>query len=329
MSWLQKNTFPFALSGITLVGVAGLFYYGTQGGARYETAKTEYDQAVAEATAIENTVPYPTPPNRDGKKKAIEDFKKDVESLQGSFSAFRPGELQMVSPQQFVGRLIEVNGETRKQFELNAVTFPEAFFMGFKDYTGKLPSKSSTGILGYQLEAIRDLLLVLAKSGATEVKNLHRPALDEETGLVFQPASNMAARPLPLEITFKGPESSVRKFVTELAKNENHYWVIRSLRIGNVKMDPPKTADAKFGAPAARGQAENAFDDIFRFGEQGEGDKAAQPVEGEGAAPAAPVAEPAPAPGGNRILALILGNEELLVHIRLDLMLFLEPKPLP
>ncbi len=337
MSWIQKNSFPFALSGITLLGVAGLFYYGTKGGSRYETAKSDYQQAVDEASSIEKIVPYPTASNRDGKKKAIEDFKKDVESLQEAFSAFRPGELQMVSPGQFIDRLQEVNRETREQFELNAVVVPDAFFAGFKDYTGKLPSKSSTGILGYQLEAIRELLLVLAKSGATELRNLHRPGLDEETGLVYQPSPDMVARPLPLEITFKGPERAVRRFVTSLVKSDNHYWAIRSLRIGNVKMNPPKTADARFGAPAARNQREAAFEDIFRFGEDSEGQAPPPPEEGEQPAPEAeppPDASAAPAPaaaapGENRILALILGNEELVVHLRLDLMMFLEPKPLP
>jgi hypothetical protein len=337
MSWIQKNSFPLALSGITLLGVAGLFYYGTLGSTRYETAKTDYDTALAEASSIETTVPYPTVPNRDGKKKAIEDFKKDVESLQASFSAYRPGELQMVSPEKFIDRLKEVSQETRKQFELNAVVVPDGFFVGFKEYTSKFPTKSSTGILGYQLEAIRELLVVLAKSGATEVKNLHRPGLDEESGLVYQPAADAVARALPMEITFKGPERSIRRFISSLAKSESHYWVVRSLRISNMKMDPPKTADAKFNVPAARNQREAAFEDIFRFGEEGENDAPVEPVEGaqpgtESAPPAAPVPAPAPAapaPGENRMLALILGNEELVVHIRLDLMMFHEPKPLP
>jgi hypothetical protein len=235
----------------------------------------------------------------------------------------------MVNPGQFIDRLQEVNRETREQFELNAVVFPESYFAGFKDYTGKLPAKNATGILGYQLEAIRELLIAVAKSGATELKNLHRPPLDEESGLIYQPSADMVARALPLEITFKGPERSVRRLISALAKNESHYWVIRSVRISNMKKEPPKTADAKFGVPAARNQREAAFEDIFRFGEEGEGDGAAKPEEAaEGEEPAA--APPAgPATGGNRILALILGNEELVVHLRLDLMMFLEAKPLP
>jgi hypothetical protein len=336
MSWIQKNSFPLALSGITLLVVAGLFYYGMKGGNRYETAKSDYQQAVDEAVSIEKTVPYPTAPNRDGKKKAIEDFKKDVESLQDAFSAYRPGELQMVSPERFIDRLKEVNRETREQFELNAVVVPEAYFVGFKEYTSKFPSKSSTGILGYQLEAVRELLLVLAKSGATELRNLHRPGLEEESGLVYQAPPGMVARPLPLEITFKGPERAMRRFVSALAKSDTHYWAIRSLRVGNLKTNPPKTSDARFGVPAARNQREAAFEDIFRFGDESEGETPAPPADGEQPAPQAapPAGSPAPAPasaapGENRILALILGNEELVVHLRLDLLMFLEPKPLP
>jgi hypothetical protein len=328
MSWLQKNSFPMALSGFTLLGVAGLFYYGTLGSARYEQAKSDFGQALDEATTIEKTVPYPKDSNRDGKKKAIEDFKKDVETLQQSYASYRSGELQMVSPEMFIDRLKKINEESINALNINAVTFPDGFFCGFKDYTSKLPSKSATGIMGYQLESIRELLLALAESGATEIKNLHRPPLEEESGLVYKPAADAVARPLSLEITFQGPERALRRFVTALSNTDNRYWVIRSMRIGNMKKDPPKTADAQFGAQAARNQQDPAFEDIFNFNE-GEKKAAAEGAEVPAPPPAAPAPAVPAAPEGGRILSLILGNEELLVHLRLDLLLFLEPKPLP
>ena len=346
MSWTPKNTFSLALSGITLLGVAGLFYYGKTGRDRYQAAKSNFDQAVAAASAMERSVPYPTAENRNAKSKAIDDFRKDVSALQEAYSAYRPGELKMVSPEQFIDRLKLVRKETSDELERNAVVFPDSYFVGFKDYTSKYPNKSATGVLGYQLEAIRELMLELAKSGATELRNLHRPDLEEESGIVFQAPAEMVARPLPLEITFKGPERSLRKFVSALAKSDSRYWVVRSLRVTNMKKEPPKTADAKFNAPAARNPAQPAFDDFLRFNEE-------EPAAGaEGEAPVAPApqadptapdaAAPAPAPAapagpvagdanpeGNRNLALILGNEELVVHLRLDLMMFLESKPLP
>ena len=340
ISWTPKNTFSLALSGITLLGAVGLFYYGKTGRDRYQAAKSGFDQAVADAAAMERIVPYPTVENRNAKSKAVDDFRKDVAALQEAYSSYRPGKLEMVSPEQFIDRLKMVREETRAELERNAVVFPEVYFVGFKDYTSKYPNKSATGVMGYQLEAIRELMLDFAKSGATELRNVHRPALDEESGVVFQAPADMVARPLPLEITFKGPERAVRKFVTSLAQSTNRYWVIRSMRVMNMKKDPPKTSDAKFNAPAARNQKQPAFDDFLRFAE----DEPAAGAEGGAAEPApqpdpaAPDAAPAPAedpvagdgsPEGKRNLALILGNEELVVHLRLDLMMFLEPTPLP
>jgi len=340
MTWPPKNTFLLVLSGVTLLGAVGLFYYGKIGRDRYQAAKSDFDEAVAAASAMEMTVPYPTAENRNAKSKAIDDFRKDVAALQEAYSAYRPGELEMVSPEQFIDRLMQVREETRAELERNAVVFPEAYFVGFKEYTGKYPNKSATGVLGYQLEAIRELILEFAKSGATELRNLHRPSLDEESGVVFQAPDDMVARPLSLEITFKGPERALRKFVSSVARNTNRYWVIRSMRVVNMKTDPPRTSDAKFDAPAARNPKQPAIVDFLRFAEDeptddGEGDATEPGAPPDPAAtnpdptpPAAPTAGGG-GPDGNRILALILGNEELAVHLRLDLMMFLEPKPLP
>ena len=130
-----------------------------------------------------------------------------------------------------------------------------------------------------------------------------------------------AARTFPLEITFVGPEKSAREFLSSITQPENQFVVIRSLRITNEKKDPPRTADAKFDKPAAPAKA-GAAADAFAGGFVLPGDDAA--------APAAVPAEEAPkAADTGRILAQVLGNEQVQVFLRLDVLQFLPAKKLP
>jgi hypothetical protein len=177
-------------------------------------------------------------------------------------------------------------------------------------------------MLEYQLDGIRNLMLALAKSGASKLNNVHRPLLPEEGGNPWQPQPDQVARPLPLEITFTGPEKSVREFLSAISSPARQYVVVRSLRIANAKKDPPRAADAKFDNPAATPSSSgNPFGAAFP-----EGAFTETPTEGAGDA-AAP--KPAPAADSSRILAQVLGNEELIVFLRLDLLQFLPAKTLP
>lgn len=322
MSWIKENKFLVALMGGTLVGAILLFIVGSKASSRYDQAKQDFDAAASEASAYEKLTLYPRPENRDGKSKALEEYRKAVTELQASFAPFRPEKIENVSPQDFTNRLKSVNDEVGKAFEESNCQVPEGFFCGFENYKTTLASGNATGILGYQLGGIRNLMLALAGSGASGLKNVHRPPLPEEQGKTWQPMPNQVARPLPLEITFTGPEKSVREFLSTIVKLDPQYVVIRSLRISNVKKDPPRAADAKFDKPAA---AKPAADNIFGGAFVLPGEEAAP--EGAGTAPEKPAAPP-PA-DSNRILAQVLGNEELQGFLRLDLMQFLPAKKLP
>ena len=130
----------------------------------------------------------------------------------------------------------------------------------------------------------------------------------------------MTARPFPLEITFTGPEKAAREFISSIVKQDNHYLVVRSLRVTNMKKDPPRAADAQFDKAAASKPAAAA--DPFGGGFVLPGD------ETPAATPEKPAATPKAA-DSSRILSQVLGNEQVQVFIRLDLLEFLPAKKLP
>jgi hypothetical protein len=334
MSWIKDNKFVVALGCATLVGAVLLFLVASKGTSRYEQAAADFAAAAADVSRFERGPLYPNRENRDGKSKAIDEYRKSAELLQAAFESFRPEELKNVSPQDFTNHLKAVDQDLRKAFEESKTKLPDPFFCGFENYKTSLARGNATGILEYQLAAIQNLMLALAKSGASELKNLHRPPLPEEEGKDFKPQDTEVARPLPLEITFSGPEKSLRGFLSSLVQEEGRYVVIRSIRVSNSKKDPPRASDAQFEktAPVKPAAADNVFGGGFVL--PGEEPKVEAKKVPEGAVPAPEVAPlplpPAAAPtGSGRVLSQVLGNEEVQVFLRLDLMCFLPVKKLP
>lgn len=320
MSWIKDNKFLVGLGGGTLVAVLVLYFVGSKGAQNYDEAKEKFETAASEARGYEKLALYPKEENKDGKSKALGEYRESLETLQSAFEPYRPKEIKNITPQEFTTRLLAANEEVRKAFEESGTLVPEPFFLGFERYKTSLAPGNITGILDYQLGALKSVMLNLAQSKATELKNFHRPSIAEEQGQTFTPAEGVVARPLPFELVFTGPENSVREFLATLSKPGNHYFVVRSLRIGNMKKDPPRAADAQFDKAAAAKPAGGA-DAAFSGGFVLPGDEPA-------AGPAA--AEEAPKPAdSSRVLSQVLGNEQVQVFLRIDLLQFLPAKKLP
>lgn len=317
MSWIKDNKFIVALGSSTLAGAALIYFLGAHGAGQYQAAKEKFDANAEEAAKSEKSVLYPTAPNRDGKSKAIEQYRQSVAGIQSAFEAFRPREFKNISPQEFTTKLLAANTEIREAFKDSGTTVPEAFFVGFEGYKTTLAPISTTGVLDYQLDSITKILTSLAKARPTELKNLHRPLLPEEELQKYIPPENAAARSFPLEITFVGSERSAREFISAITKPVSPYVVIRCLRVTNEKKDPPRATDAQFDKAAApRLGAANPSGDAFAFPSEN--------PAGAGTNPPTPkVAD------SSRILSQVLGNEQIRVFLRLDVLQFLPAKKLP
>jgi hypothetical protein len=321
MSWIKDNKFAVGLGGGTLLCAALLIFFGLQGSKRYDEALERFVAAADEAASFEKLALYPKVANRDGKTKALADYRQSLDSLQTTFEPFRPKEIKNITPQEFTNNLLAANGEIRKAFEDAGTAVPEPFFVGFEGYKTALAPGKITGILDYQLASIKSLMMTLAAAKPTALKNLYRPALPEEENQNFSPGASTAARSFPLEITFTGPESSLRDFLTSVVSYKDKFVVVRVMRVTNEKKDPPRAADAKFDKPAAEKPAGD--DTPFGGGFVLPGDEPATGEPAEAAVPAAPAVDT------SRILAQVLGNEQVNVFIRLDVLQFLPSKKLP
>ena len=320
MSWIKENKFIAGLTGGTLLGVIILFFVGSLGSGKYDAAKEKFDTASSEAAGYEKGPLYPKVENKAGKSKSLGEYRQAVESLQAVFEPYRPKEIKNISPQEFTDRLLAANTEVRSAFTDAGTVVPEPFFIGFERYKTSLASGNTTGILEYQLNSIKRLMLAMSKAKIGELKNLYRPAIPEEDGQTYAISDAEVARTFPLELTFTGTENSVRLFLSAITKLEDQYVVIRSLRIGNMKKDPPRSADALFEKSETKSKPDGGAD-IFSGGFVLPGETTPEkPVE------APVVSKPA---DSSRILSQVLGMEQIQVFLRLDLLEFLPAKRLP
>lgn len=322
MSWIKENPFVATLGGITVVVAGALVFVGSHASTTYQTHLDSYLENGGAVTEAGKMTPYPNAANSRGKRKALADYRESLVKLQESFSAYRPAELKKLTGQDFTGNLKAADAKIRDAFKASKTTVPEAFFLGFETYKGgALAKEGATGILDYQLGAATELFESLAKAAPTELKNVYRKELVEETGGTYTPDGRVY-RALPMEITFTGTEASARNFLSSLASSATYYYNIRSIRINNSRDTGPSPADAKFETPKPAGGAAAPNDPFGGGGFVIPGEATPAP-SAEGAAPA-----PAAADTG-RILQQVLGLEEVSVFIRLDVCQFLPVKELP
>lgn len=333
MHLIKNNPFLTALIGITVVVCGALFYLGSKGADKYEEAKTEFDNAFNAVKKSEGIPLYPTAENRDAKKKALSDYNQSIDDLRALFDKYRKDDIENISTQEFTGRLKAANSEVTKALADAGCEVPEDFFMGFETYRDTLALTEATGLLDYQVEGLKHALLDLAKARPTELIKVFREKIPEESrGNANLPPGDVA-RQFGFEISFKGSENAAREFITSLGDTEPYYYIIRCMRIENEQDEPPTVSDAKF--ERQRAEAEEEPEDPFGIGFFNDAEEAEPAVDPEGAEPGVgedevAVVEEAPEPvDSSRILAQVLGAEEILVFVRFDLTLFLPKKELP
>jgi hypothetical protein len=322
MSLIKEKRFAIVLGGSTLVAVGGLVWFAISSSSQYDDALDAYHASAAEVNTAEKGALYPTRQNQDQKTKALADYRDDVAKMQTLFATFRPTGLPNIKPQTFADHLKETDAALRKEFAFEPVgtKLPPSFHFGFETYTGSLAKESATGILSYQLDAMNVLFSRLAAAHPSEIRNVFRPKLPEEDDQAFVPPADSIARPLSVEITFKAHEKALREFLTSLATADKYYYVVRTMAVSNEKQLAPTEKDAHFDSPKGKAPAGDLF------GETG----VVLPESGAGANPApAKSSQPVVSSDSSRILKQVLGNEELVVFLRVDVLQFLPEKPLP
>lgn len=311
---------------------AALYFLASRGASRYDNAQDEFENSYQAVSKAESLKPYPSDENLAGKHKELTEYVGKIGELRSLFDTYRPSELTNISVQDFTGKLKSAAEKTADELKTAGCELPEGYFLGFEQYRGQLANSNATGVLLYQVEAMTRAMQELAKARPSKLIRIYRESVPEENGGAYAPGKDDVAREFGFEITFKGSEGSVREFLSSLGKTTgDNYFVVRCVEIKNERDTPPRISDARFESVADTAPAttadDNPFGGVFTLpGEEGLAEEpAAEPEE----APAEPETPAAPEADSSRILAQVLGNEELIVLVRFDLVMFLPSKELP
>ena len=335
MNWIKSNPFVSGLAGITLLLCGILYFLASKWGTQYAETKAGFDDAYLGVNTAEGLSLYPAADLRDGKSKALTEHRAALGDLTKLFNAYRPEKTENISPQAFTDRLLAANEQVTTAF--GKTKLPENFFLGFESYRSQLAKPDATGTLLHQMDGIKAALMGLAEARPSALLKVLRVAVPEEEGGNFQPGPNDVARFFSCEVTFKGSEQSARDFLNALGATDSHYFIIRTLSFKNERETPPKVTDAKFEPTEAK-EAAVAPADPFSVDFE-EPDAAQEPAPEQPAVPAGddlveedagsdPVVSDAPVADSSRILAQVLGKEDLIVFVRFDIAMFLPTKEL-
>jgi len=327
MTWFKENTFLAGLLVITGLLGALIIYMGLKFGGTL-------DERLGEISAQENSLkgmkglnPYPTPASAEAKRDSLKVLLDSARATQEKLLAFRPESLENIANTEFSDGLSKSVKEVKDLFPGDKA-LPERFNLGFEEYASGPPKESATGVLNYQRMAFDWIFREMAAAGVKEVLNLRREELPAESGVDWNDSNAMAklnqpsgrrttaqrgsgrsapkaevlpevAHRMPFELTFRGPESAVRKFLQSLVNSDQYFVEARIARVKNEAGNPEKKKTK--AAPK---------DDSDAFG----------PIEGD---------EPAADAPATQTLSRVSGGESLTVFLRADLLLFKADQKFP
>lgn len=320
----QENRFPIILGAGTAVVVGALAYWGISSSGKYGAAKDDYDAAAAEISRLTRGDAYPDAANVSAKEKAVSEYRAGVDEMQKTFDKYRATKLENVGVDDFGDALRVARRELAEKFEASETEMPADAHLGLGVYTRETVNAKNTGVLLYQLKAFEYLFDSLAKARITKLTNIYRPQLPEERGSEVD-LQGRSYREHPIEISFVGRESSLRDFLSALDDSEEYSYVVRSLRVRSSKQVPPNARDAKFEQPKEETEAANPFGaGGFAFPEDEE-----EPAAEEETAEVVEEEADTSSQDSSQILKQVLGDEMVEVFVRIDVIQFLDPKPLP
>ena len=333
MSWIKENKFAATLAGITVVGSAALLYLSIQQSGAEEDMKAKTKKLTKEEVSLKSSVPYPSKENLKSKKDAVIAYSDAAKSLQDELVLYRPEDMGQFQPAEFAPMLDGFRTELDGLFEDAGTKVPEKMFYGFRDYASKLPEKAATGKLKYKLDATKWLFSELAKANPKSLFNVYRAPLavegltkvveeEEERRPRRRSRSRNSRKPAPkaensvavyeaqpIELSFSIKEKDLFAFMEKLANSKEYFYSVRAVRIMNEDQKSPSKSSAQFEEEEVAGGSSQDFD----LGGGGL-------LDGGDAEPeAAPVVMMAK---GERILKRILGAENVLVVLKLDLLVF-------
>lgn len=304
MSWFRENrflgTFLVVVGGCTLAALWFLF----SARSAWDDAMVDFNQAAAELNRLERLAPYPSGTNLRQMKAQADDYAAALTKLKDELRT-RVLPPAPMAPNEFQSHLRLAMTAMADKSRAKNVRLPDKFYLGFDEFTSVLPNEAAAPLLGQELAQIEWLLDTLFETGVDALTSFRRTPLPEEHGTAV-PAVTPASRKsgavaladpkllerYDLEATFVSTPAAARKVLNQIARTNQHFFIVRLWHVRNEKdKGPPRDVSS---------------------------DTAGLVASASSAAPAgSPGAKPAPA-----ALDFIVGNEHIEITAKIEIVRF-------
>jgi hypothetical protein len=259
MNWIKQNTFLAGFFGVMIVGVGALGFLLFTAMGQAEQAATRYSDLSGRYTRQQN---LPLSPNQKNLNALVAQKQEAVEAIK----AFQATVAKMtfpteeMSPEQFQDKLKAVRNSIVEK-AAGTTALPEKTFFGFEMYEGQPPTKEAATPLGHELKAVEWMFNQLIESKVTEVKDIKRAPLPEETKATAGGKNQKGGKGLmsshQFDMTLTCQQKSLGLFLnTLLGAKAPQFYLLRSIVVKNsVPTGPPRAADAAAPKPGDNGQA--------------------------------------------------------------------------
>lgn len=232
MKWIQENPFLAGLAAIVLVGIGVQLYFINTAMSRFEETSTAYGDSVQKLQALQNRSPFPNDENLKKTEALAEEFKTELRALRGQLASMEAPLNPSITPQQFVddlrGRVDLIAAKASKV----GVVLPEGFYLGFDQYSNKLPDDKAAPALARQLFVIDKLVNRLIDFKVKGIDGLARRPLPEEEATAAKPEGPKILQRYVIDLAFTSEQSKFRAAFNSLLNTED-FLIVRAVGVQN------------------------------------------------------------------------------------------------
>lgn len=255
-------------------GALGLGYLGWSASSTADEAEGKYKAAVAELDRLESAKLSRTKENAAEKANRVKAYVEQVQDLNKSLMAYQAPLNDAETNEGFQKKLVDAIKTLTEDAKSKSVKVDEKFDFGMADYLGGFPIPGTAPALSAQLDALMYLTNAAMDAGVSEINLLNRTKLAIEAEKEEQPkdAPKKPGRPAPktgtaskpagakkeagplldeskvlerqsLAFAVTGKNRSVLNLINTLSNaspdKAPHFFIIKTLRIENELKDGP------------------------------------------------------------------------------------------
>lgn len=263
MSWFRQNPFLGAFAMIVGVATVAALWFLWSAHSSWDEARSRFESDAAELSRLQRLTPFPSGENVRKMKAHAQDYATAVTKLKEELSG-RVLPIAPIQPTEFQSRLRVATAAAAEKARANKVKLPDAFLLGFEEFSSALPDTAATPALAQELAQMEMLLNIILDARVEAVTSLKRvPISAAGSTPAPSPVRKMATagqQPIErnvVETSFVSSPAAMRRVLDGIASADKQFYVARLLHVRNEKdKGPPREANADQAAAATANAAQ-------------------------------------------------------------------------